>query len=63
MLTLHVLGVDDELGMRHGLERALAAYQADIPDIGDAGDVLVEVLVNPSQSLCLLSHSRSKGGE
>jgi len=36
MVTLQVLGVDDELGMRHGIERALGDYCADIPDINES---------------------------
>jgi len=66
MLTLHVLGVDDELGMRHGLERALAAYQADIPDIGeevnfdislaDTGEQAVEIIKAHAPDILLLDY-------
>jgi len=35
MTTLHLLGVDDERGMRLGIKRALEAYSVDIPEIND----------------------------
>jgi two-component system, sensor histidine kinase and response regulator len=66
MLTLHVLGVDDELGMRHGLERALAAYSADIPDIGEevnfdiklaeTGEQAVEIIKAQAPDILLLDY-------
>lgn len=66
MVTLQVLGVDDELGMRHGIERALGEYCADIPDINesvrfdvslaDTGEQALDMIQAQAPDICLLDY-------
>ncbi len=66
MITLQVLGVDDEQGMRMGIERTLQAYVVDIPEIkeqvnfeislAETGEEAVEVIKAKAPDILLLDY-------
>jgi two-component system sensor histidine kinase/response regulator len=66
MDTLRVLVVDDELGMRHSIKRALRDYHIDLPDVdgqvrfeletAERGEQALEILEHAQFDLMLLDH-------
>ncbi len=66
MITLQVLGVDDEQGMRMGIERTLQAYVVDIPEIkeqvnfeislAETGEEAVEIIKAKAPDILLLDY-------
>ena len=66
MITLQVLAVDDELGMRHGIERTLRPFVVDIPEINEqvnfavtlaeTGEEAVELIAAQAPDILLLDY-------
>lgn len=66
MQTLQVLIVDDELGMRHSIKRALRNHELPLPDVdepirfemseAESGEAALEILDERSFDLILLDH-------
>lgn len=66
MIKLKVLGVDDELGMRHGISRTLETYVVDIPEIdeqigfevtlAETGEEAVELVQSETPDILLLDY-------
>ncbi len=54
MTTLRILAVDDEDGMRLGIDRALGDCQLDIPEIKDVVDFRVQLAETGEEAVALI---------
>lgn len=57
MTTLKILGIDDEQGMRLGIERALEAFVIDIPDIREQVDFKVALAETGEEAVRLIKEN------
>lgn len=57
MTTLRILGIDDEQGMRLGIERALEAFVIEIPDIREQVDFKVSLAETGEEAVKLIKEN------
>ncbi len=57
MTSLRILGIDDELGMRAGIERALESFVVDITDVGEQVDFVIELAETGEEAVKLITEN------